>query len=640
MQVTATAPLREHERPMSWARAVVIATGFFFITAILVGQLPSYFFTISTLSTLARFEQGTLNLGLLAVGFGTIALEIAFLYDPKPLLPWPLFAVVGLASAVVGLYMDWQVYIGIHGTNPLTSQPGWAEFLTTAVRQSASGNNVYWPNPSQGYLFNPAWFQQGSVDLSSVGMIAILIGLGIFLVAVLNPFTLRGRLTGPLHSLLIRFSIGLALVLVALFLTIQTFANPNSDFFFVKGVTATGGLGWVPGPASDIMLFIALCLAMGALLLWLLPVMVSARQRFMPSVYLHGVVGLLGFVGVPLLILWAIVYPLVNLVQSVDTQEIFVQCSLKNEIPASCTFTPYTGYVICAIVFTMTFGLLFAGLYFWSTRRDMVVLGGTIGMLYLAIAVTIVHVDDPAQLPMGLIIATGIAVVAFFWTWGTQREFAPTQAQQLGCVGQWLVLGTLLLIYLFGFAVFSMPNFFETEALALFYIPGPGQLHDAFWAMLLMGGLAALQFVVLVRRRPMSNLRKFAMWVMLVAVALFIIASIQGFHRDILQLGVNAMEGSDAVFVTGICFEIVGFLVALYGAYRARGLISFWPVVIMGMALIGVFLAVAVYSFTAAYPELIVFAFVLAMVGALGYTAAGPDEFPPEVVEEPAVATT
>ena len=148
----------------------------------------------------------------------------------------------------------------------------------------------------------------------------------------------------------------------------------------------------------------------------------------MPSVYLHGVVGLLGFVGVPLLVLWVIVYPLVNLVQSVDTQEIFVQCSLKNEIPASCTFTPYTGYVICAIVFTMTFGLLIAGLYFWSTRRDMVVLGGTIGLLFLAIAVTIIHVDDPAQLPMGLIIATGIAVVAFFWTWSTQREFASTQA--------------------------------------------------------------------------------------------------------------------------------------------------------------------------------------------------------------------
>ena len=45
-----------------------------------------------------------------------------------------------------------------------------------------------------------------------------------------------------------------------------------------------------------------------------------------------------------------------------------------------------------------------------------------------------------------------------------------------------------------------------------------------------------------------------------------------------------------------------------------------------------------VYNFPQAYPELIVFAFVVAMVGALGYTAAGPDEFPPEEAEEPAVA--
>ena len=626
MQATATTPLREHERPMSWARAVVIATGFFFITAILVGQLPSYIFTISTLSTLARFEQGALDLGLLAVGFGLIALTTAFLYDPKPIFPWPLFAVVGLALSAVGIYMDWQVAIGIGSQNPLTGQPGWGEFLTTIVSQSASGSTTYWPSPNQGYLFQPAWFQPESIDLSSIGMIAILIGLGLFLVAILNPFALRGRLSGPLHSLLIRFSIGLSIVIIALFLTIQTFAGTTHNFLL--------------GTAINILLFIALCLAMAAVLIWLLPVMVANRQRFMPSVYLHGVVGLLGSVGVPLLIIWVLMYPVVNLIHGFDSQEIFVQCALKNQIPASCTFTPYSGYIICAIVFTMTFGLLIAGLYFWSTRRDSVVLGGTMGLLFLAITVTIIHVDDPVQLPMGLMIATGIAVVAFFWTWSTQREFASTQAQQLGCAGQWLVLGTLLLIYLFGFAIFSMPNFFETEALALFYIPGRGQLHDAFWAMLLMGGLAALQLVFLAQRRPMSNLRKFAMWVMLIAVALMVIGAIQGFHRNVLELGVNAMEGSDAVFVTGICFEIVGVLVALYGAYRARGALSLWPVVIVVSVLLSAGLGVVVYSFSTPYPELIVFAFVLAMVGALAYTAAGPDELLLEESEEGAIAAT
>ena len=634
MQITTPAPLREHERPMSWARAVVIATGFFFITAILVAQIPSFFFTTSTLSTLSEFEQAALDLGLLAVGFGLISLTVVFLYDPKPLIPWPLFALVGLVFLVIGAYMVWQVSVGIHGSNPLTGQPGWGEYLITAV---AAHNNslTYWPNPSQSYLFAPAWFQVGSIDLSSVGLIGMFIGLGIFTVAMLNPFVLRGRLTGPLSSLLIRFSIGLAVVILALYLTVQTFASPTSNFFNVRGVDVNGNLNWVPGPASVIPLFIGFCLVMFALLLWLLPIMVANRQHFMPPVYLHGVVGLLGFVGVPLLVIWAAVYPVVNFIHGVDSQENFVQCSQKTQIPSSCTFTPYSGYIICTIVFSLTVGLLILGVYFWNSRRDTVVLGGTIGLLFLAIAVTVIHVNDPTQTPMGLIIATGIAVLAFFWTWSTQREFASTQVEPLGCVGQWLVLGTLLFIYLFGFAVFSMPSFFETEALALFYQPGPGNLHDAFWATLLMGGLATLQFIFLVKRRPMSNLRKFAMWVILVAAALEVIGAIQGFHSNVLQGGINAMEGSDAVFVTGICFGIVGVLAALYGAIQARS--SFWTVAIIVMVLLSAFLGVVVYNFQQPYPELIVFAFILAMMGALAYTAAGPDAFPAEEETEPAV---
>ena len=32
---------------------------------------------------------------------------------------------------------------------------------------------------------------------------------------------------------------------------------------------------------------------------------------------------------------------------------------------------------------------------------------------------------------------------------------------QLGCIGQWLVLGTLMLFFLLGYAFFSLPTFFE-----------------------------------------------------------------------------------------------------------------------------------------------------------------------------------
>src|SRR5258708_22938794 len=160
MQVTATTPVREHERPMSWARAILIATGFFFVTAILTGQLPSYFYTTSTLSTLAQFEQGMLNLGLLAVGIGVICFEISFLYDPKPLIPWILFAVLGLGASVVGLFLVYMVAVGEPGTT-IFGQPGWSEYLPSAN----------WPAPGQAYPFHPAWFQLNSIDIPVVGMI-------------------------------------------------------------------------------------------------------------------------------------------------------------------------------------------------------------------------------------------------------------------------------------------------------------------------------------------------------------------------------------------------------------------------------------------------------------------------------------
>ncbi|WIG60581.1 MAG: hypothetical protein OJF49_003329 [Ktedonobacterales bacterium] len=614
MQVSAAAPIREHEKPMSWARAVLIATGFFFLTAILIGQLPSYIFTISTLATLARFEQGTLALSLLAIGFGVIALEIAFLYDPKPLIPWPLFALVGAGITAIGAFFVYQVMVGISGTSVITGKPGWFEFLPGDIRNPAGAHIRYWPVDGQAYLFHQAWFQPGSIDIAAVGYIALLIGLGMFFIAVLNPFVLSGRLVGPTRDLIVRFSLGLSFVIIALYLSILTFTPETLQ---PKGDT-------LHGPAGNVVLFFALGLALFGTIVWLLPVMTTNRQRFMPANYLHGVVGLLGFVGVPLLIVWALVYPVVNFVHGIDSNQVWVQCSQKTEIPTSCSFTPFTGYIICAIVFSMTFGLLIAGLFFWSSRRDMVVLGGTYGLIYVALAATVVHVDDPLQLAIGMIIATSIVIVAFVWTWGTQREFAPTSAQQLGCTGQWLVLGTLLLIYLFGFAVFSLPSFFEIEALALVYLPGANLLHDAFWGLLLMGGLAGFQMTLLIRRKPMSNLRKFAMWTMLVAVALMMVGAIQGFHNNVLDQGINAMEGGHAVFVAGICFEIVGIATCLYGAWRASSIP--WMVAIGALALVALAFGIVIYNLPNPYPELIVAAFIVAMVGAFAYTAAGPDE--------------
>ncbi len=617
MAVIAQAPVREreHERPMSWPRAMLIAIGFFFVAAILVGQLPSYIYTISTLSTLTRFEQGVLDLGLLALGIGLLCLEVALLYDPKPLIPWPLFALVGLAVAVVGAFFLYQVAVGLTGTSVITGH-GWAQTLP-----SAGPDGKFWPSGTS-YLFHPAWFQQGSIDISAIGIIAFLVGLGMFLFAVLNPFVLAGKLVGPVRDLLVRLSLGLSIVIVAIWLTVYTFV-PGA-------LSETLGKTTQPSMAGNVILFLALMFAIFALLVWLLPIMVANRARFMPATYLHGMVGLVGTVAIPLLIIWALVYPVVNAIHGADPDQIWVQCALKNSIPASCSFTQFSGYIICALVYGMTFTMLLVGLYFWSTRRDTVVLGGTIGLLFLGIAVLIIHTDDPAQVPLALLMATGIAITAFVWTWSTQREFASTTAQQLGCVGQWLVLGTLMLVYIFGFAFFSLPNFFEVEALGLFYQPGKGGLHDAFWVVLLMLGFAALQFAVLVRRQPMSNLRKFGMWAMGLGVTGEVIAGVIGFHTDVLTGGIDAMQGGQAFFLTGGLFHLAGILVCLYGALRARSVP--WTIAIGASTLIGLAVAIVMHSLPTAYPELVIFGVVLASVGAFAYAALGPDAEEGEVV--------
>jgi hypothetical protein len=606
MAITAAAPTREHEKPMSWARAVVMAVGFFFLAIILVGQVPGYFFTISTLSKLTRLEQGFIDMGLLSVGLGVIALEIALLYDPRPLIPWPIFAVLGAGITAIGAFFDFQVFTG-----------AWHEYLPDAITatQVVNGKNVisttYWPIPGQSWLLAPIWLQPQGIDLKAIGLLGLVIGPGILIIALLTPSILSGRIFGPARDYIVRVAIAASVALIAVWLTIYTFAPVVFD------PTGTAGV------VGNILLYVAMILALLGLVVWLLPIMTRNRQQFMPANYLHGVVGLFGSIGVPLLVIWAAIYPVVYLIHQADPSQFWVQCAQKTEIPASCTFTPFTGYIICAIVFSIPFGLFMVGLYFWSTRRNTIVLGGTYGIVWAGLVVTLIHQDDPKQTPIGLLIAACIMLLAFVWTWATQVEFAPTRPEPLGCTGQWLVLGTLLLVYLMGFSLLSMPSFFEVEALALFYQPGIGGLHDAFWGMLLMGGFAAFQITVLMRRKPMSNVRKFAMWALLFAVVFEMVGSIIGFRWDVLYYGVDALGGGQAWFVAGICFEVVGILAALYAAVQAGS--TRWALIVLVVALIGAAEAVIIYNMPFVYEELVELGFFIAMIGAFAYVAAGPD---------------
>lgn len=606
MQVTAAAPIREHEKPMSWARAVVIATGFFFIAAIFLGQIPSYVYTVATLSTLARLEQGFLSLGLLSLGIGLVAMEVSMLYDPKPLVPWPLFALVGVVLTVVGVGLLFAVFIG-------PNNGGVAQLL---------------PTRAQGPFISSIWFQPESVDLGGVGLVALLTGLGMASVAALNPWVLSGRAFGPTRDLLVRLCLGASIALLVVYVTILTFA-PAAIHPINPGENGNASTLGPPYALGNVVLFLALALALFALEVWLLPIMTANRQEFMPAVYLHGVVSLIGNVAAPLLIVWVVASPLVYGIHQLDTAQFWVQCSQKKNIPGSCSFTPFTGYIICAAVFGAVFTALLAAHYFWSTRRNTVIVGGTIALIWLGLAASLLHTHVESELPtqasMGLVMATSVAILAFIFTWATQREFAPTRAAALGCAGQWLVLGTLMLIFLFGFALFSMPQFFELESgLAFFYRPGLNLLHDAFWVLLLMGGLAALQLAFLTRQQPMSDTRKFAMWTLLISVLLMVIAGIQGFHADFFQGGLDVVEASHVLMFFALILEVIGILVALAGSRRAHA--GRWTLGILIALGVGIAVAVVMYSLPVPYPELVILGLGLAMLGALTYSVIGPDD--------------
>src|SRR5260370_18001482 len=152
---------------------------------------------------------------------------------------------------------------------------------------------------------------------------------------------MAGTSTGARGHLRSRLCMPVAVAILAVYLTILPF-SPNT--------TLSSGPKDIPqgtdGGAGNVVLFLALAAVLVATAVWLLPVMVARRQQFMPAIYLHGVVGLLGTVGVPLLIVWAVIYPLLFEVQQVDTTQFLGQCGQKALLPGSLTLTPYTRYII------------------------------------------------------------------------------------------------------------------------------------------------------------------------------------------------------------------------------------------------------------------------------------------------------
>src|SRR5438132_10215824 len=140
---------------MSWARTIVFGVGFFFLAAILVGQLPSYIFNLVT-NSMVGLEQTTLALGAICLASFIIIQVIVLLFDPKPVVPPIIFSGLGAILTVGGLALTiWAGY-----------------------------GNQYFPTTSTSFLpvlgGKLLWFPPGSIDFLLLGVVFLLVGVALF----------------------------------------------------------------------------------------------------------------------------------------------------------------------------------------------------------------------------------------------------------------------------------------------------------------------------------------------------------------------------------------------------------------------------------------------------------------------------
>ncbi len=599
---------------LSWARSLILATGIFFISVIFLGQIPSYFEVISASS--AQFEQGLLNIGLLVLGLSIIGLVASFLYDPKPVsgIFLPFFFLLGAVFLAAGVFLLYQVYSGAwypYLPDQLVSVTGSGATLSVHVTN--------WPNPGQSYLFNPVWFQPQSVNIPGVGFDFTITGGGILSYVLLYPLHAAGKITGQLKNLLVWGSAGVSAAILFAYLTLYTFSAAATT-----NTPANGAM-------ENVLLGLALGLMLFALLVWLLPVMTDKQNRakFMPANYLHAAMTL-GNLAVPLLVLFVVWYPLINEILTIAPNNYFVQCSTQ-QIPSSCFFSANMQYVVAAVVSTTFMVFMIAGGYLWNRKPAFTRLGFVYAFVFAALAAVVSHTGDTAaHLPVAIVMGIGIALIGLLWTISTQREFVPPAADiaPLGCIGQWLVMGSLLFIYMAGFAFFSYAQFFDTAA-NLVVNQGAGAIHDAYWVLLIFTLFGAVQFAFLTKRQKIGTWRKAVLWITAIGVGVQITGAI--------DMNLSAGNLSDLTYFAGAAVAAAGVLIGIVGAIMTRksgGMIH--TISIAAFAFIGV--AAAYFCYTVNIDELVVASTVLMTIGAFVYSIYGADPpalFTPKETKQP-----
>lgn len=481
---------REVPERISWARALIFAVGFFFIAALLIGQIPSYINLEMTSSSLIGFEQGMLGLGAVCIGFFLVVQVIVLLFDPKPIVPPIIFAGLGFIVFVGGLaLLLWAVF----------------------------SHNQYFPAANftgasvLGGKF--LWFPDDSIDFVLIG--ATILGVGAAWMFY-GSLAIREQRNPDRRDLgttpLIRWLIIVGAVLLIAF---TIFFVLVSDQGLANAINSgnLSGTQLIVDTVLNTILAIAIFCTLGAFALRLHYLMRPVRKSTMSGLYIVGI--FVAQLGVVFLLAWLLIYPLIAWIHSwsfIGLGTYLTICARLSAVPQSCGFSQQAGYIIDAVVTSNFFVLLIGASVIWRKRRNLVVIGGVTTVAVLALATLLTH-TAPSEILIAMLLTGGALILAAIWTSVARREFAIVGERNLGCLGMWLVVGTCLFVYLAAFAFFSIPGFNETEPNVPFVsgllvpaVPAKGQpvtfgSPDAVVMLTVMVILAAIQFYFLVRNR-------------------------------------------------------------------------------------------------------------------------------------------
>ena len=463
---------------ISWARSMIFAAGFFFLAALLIGQIPGYINLAMTASSLVGFEQGMLALAVVCLAGFIVIQIVVMLFDPKPVIPPIVLSVLGVPIALAGLAIIL-----------------WASYSNN---QYFPAQNVTWFPVLGG---NVLWFPPNSFDLIMLG--AAIMGVGVILV-FFSMLALREQ-RNPDRSdagttLAVRAMISIGITFLIVFMLFYMLVSPQS-FASSHGLSLA-----VANTIYNVFLGIAVLCTLGAFALRFHYLLRPVRKRTMSGLYLVGIG--LAQVGVIFLLAWFLVYPAITWIHSwtfLSLGTYLTICGRSTAVPQSCSFSQQAGYIINAVVTTNFFVLFLAAIVVWKGKRNLVVVSCLTITAVIALATLLVHMH-PDEIFIAELLTGGMLVLAVIWTSVARREFAVVGERNLGCVGQWLVVGTCLFIYIASFGFFSIPGFRETEP-NIPSIPGTGfnagisgGAH-AIVVFFVKGILAAIQFFFLVRNR-------------------------------------------------------------------------------------------------------------------------------------------